>query len=474
MAATKKTPRRTGRAHQLPIRHLVYGGFATLIGIILLVSSLHLRRIEAINESFLRLQQIERFGNDISDVSRRTSSLRNTVAAYVSGPTKPRQDAAATDMAQLADRVEELRKTVTEGRYLAPLDELAEHLGAYSKSLDRLIAARRRPVATKAGAEKAAAQDIENDGLEAERTAERLTQSTASDATEVARWLEQILSDSGRDGRWIALIGVVLALACAGIVVHLTVRPLAVLTRAMELLAGGRLTEDVPYIERTNEIGQMARATRIFKLAMAELAAARDAAEAASRAKADFLAVISHEIRTPMNAVVGLSDLLSQARLSEDQHETVTTIRQSTQSLLTLIDNVLDFSKLEEGAFQLERVSFSVTDVAEDVGELFAAPAGERGIDIIVDVDPALPDRRLGDPARLRQVLLNLVVNGVKFTEQGRVTICIAADGPNRVKFAVSDTGIGMTPEQQSRLFQPFSQAHTPRQGATAGRVLVS
>jgi signal transduction histidine kinase len=374
----------------------------------------------------------------------------------------------SADIAQLTGRLQALRMTETEEPYARLVDDLVGRLNEIDQSFQRYVVARRRvSIPGVRGAVQPSNQEVDNDATEAEKAASAIETAVAGGVAEIGDRLQLTLAESDRKSRLAVLISIFLGAGCAAVIVRLTVQPLYALTRVMELLAGGRLNEEVPYTDRGNEIGQMARATSIFKLAMAELGAARDAAEAAARAKADFLAVMSHEIRTPMNAVVGLSDLLSQARLPNDHHETVLTIRQSTQSLLTLIDNVLDFSKLEEGAFTLERVAFNISDVVEDVGELFATPAEDKGVSLLIDVDPSLRNRRLGDPARLRQVLLNLVVNAVKFTETGSVSVHVEPDGPDGVLFSVTDTGIGLTQEQQSRLFQPFTQAGAPLSRST-------
>jgi signal transduction histidine kinase/CheY-like chemotaxis protein len=451
------------RAHELLIRHVLYAGFSALIVIVGLSSIFYQNTVRVIRADFDKLYTLQHLGNGLADVSARVTALHAALGIYEAAPTKQRQDAIGADIAAVTGRVQALRMTEAEEPYAHLIDELTNRLNDIDDSFQRFAGARRRITApaARSSVPPPSAQEVDGDAEDMERAVTAIQSAVTGGVAEIGDRLQLTLAESDRKSRLAVLISIFLGAGCAAVIVRLTVQPLYALTRVMELLAGGRLNEEVPYTDRGNEIGQMARATSIFKLAMAELGAARDAAEAAARAKADFLAVMSHEIRTPMNAVVGLSDLLSQARLPNDQHETVLTIRQSTQSLLTLIDNVLDFSKLEEGAFTLERVAFSISDVVEDVGELFATPAEEKGVSLIVDVDPSLNNRRLGDPARLRQVLLNLVVNGVKFTERGWVGVTVEPDGPDGVLFSVTDTGIGLTPEQQSRLFQPFSQADT-------------
>jgi len=195
------------------------------------------------------------------------------------------------------------------------------------------------------------------------------------------------------------------------------------------------------------------------------LAEARDAAEAATRAKSSFLAMMSHEIRTPMNGVMSMAEMLEQTDLTKDQRDMSTVIRGSASALLTIINDILDFSKIEAGKLEIETVAFSLVDLIEGCGELMASRAEEKGIGLVVDLDPSIPDRLVGDPTRLRQILLNLMGNAVKFTERGEVqlktTLVERGDGTVRLRFGVTDTGIGLTPEQLEKLFQPFTQADT-------------
>jgi len=213
----------------------------------------------------------------------------------------------------------------------------------------------------------------------------------------------------------------------------------------------------------------------------AELGTALKAAQAAAKAKAEFLANMSHEIRTPMNGVIGMLELLDSDRLDPQQRGMLETARNSADSLLTLINDVLDFSKIDAGRLELESIELELRPIVDDVALLFSRQAQAKNVGLTCNVDEGVPAVVRSDPTRLRQILANLVSNAVKFTERGEVLIGVhvaagqasrraESDEPVMIEIQVRDTGIGMTPEALSKLFQAFTQADastTRRYGGT-------
>ena len=232
------------------------------------------------------------------------------------------------------------------------------------------------------------------------------------------------------------------------------------------LLIGGQLIEDGIIVTLTD--------ISALKETEAELKRAKETAEDAARAKADFLANMSHEIRTPMNAVIGMTQLALKADPSPRVHNYLSKIQSSSQLLLGVINDILDFSKIEARKMGLDRTSFELGQLLDDVSALITEKASSKGLALIIATDSDVPERLIGDPLRLQQVLLNLANNAVKFTERGEVEIRVKlqrrqADSVE-LRFEVRDTGIGLSPEQQDQLFQSFQQADsstTRRYGGT-------
>ncbi len=233
--------------------------------------------------------------------------------------------------------------------------------------------------------------------------------------------------------------------------------------RLAHTLDGMRENLRASYSEIRANNAELERMGLVKDRAMEDLGKALAASHAANKAKDEFLATMSHELRTPMNGIIGMTHLLMQTRLDEEQRDAAETVRGSAEALLVIVNDVLDFSKLNAGKMDLAPVSLDPRSLVQDVQNLFRHAAAEKGLVLTSQIDSSVPQRVMADPTRLRQILVNLVGNAVKFTQVGSVTVQVGVQGWRggriELRFSVADTGIGISSASRARLFQPFTQA---------------
>ena len=260
-------------------------------------------------------------------------------------------------------------------------------------------------------------------------------------------------------------LGVVLALG-AGMALTLSItRPIEGVVQVLVAVASGDLNQRLEF-DSGDEIGQMSKtlnwAIAELRTARQELIAARETALAASQAKSEFLSSMSHEIRTPMNAVLGMGELLAETQLDLEQRRYLTVMNSNGESLLELINSILDLAKIESGRLQIESIAFDLNELIDKLLATFGSRAHIKGLELAARIAPGVAEHLVGDPLRLRQILVNLIGNAVKFTELGEVILVIdhdpEANEPGRLRFTVSDTGIGIPADKIEAVFSSFTQ----------------
>ena len=472
-----------------------------LIGAIsVVVAAYSMRQMRSIDAQYAALIDKEAQGAlHISDAALLLAESNRIVYAVL---TAQEEAAMRAELSQLAQLQAQFHGKIAEALALMPHD--AAPLQSIRQQADASFQLARRIVEAAALWRGDRALQIIHDEFEPvlhalQQEMRQLRQRSAADFQQSSRQLGDTTRTTLLTTALAGGLGLVFVIALSAWVgVHQISRPITRLTHGMQQLTRRAYDTVVEGTERRDEVGTMAQALQVFKDSMQRadrlaievvarehqqqiLALAKEAAERTAEEKAEFLAMMSHEIRTPLNAILGLTQLAQKERLEAVQRERVEKMHRAGRHLLSVIDDILDFSKVDGGHLVLESTSFQPRQLMGDVADLFTEKARAKGLALHVEVDSDVPPVVWGDPHRVGQILINYVNNALKFTAQGhvRIHLQLAAEDARGLllRGAVSDTGIGLTPEQQAHLFQAFHQADasiTRRFGGTGLGLAIS
>jgi len=363
---------------------------------------------------------------------------------------------------ELAAALAGLSEDATQPKDLQDLAQLREHLESYTLAIDE----RKSGILAGRLADPAAAGRLDGDYRNNIALAEGLARKLAASALAGAQELEVAQLSEQRRRVVVFLVAPLVAVLVGWVlgrrVSRSIVEPFTVTMRALEQLAAGNLEVEVPRMGegepgRTREA--LVHAISEMRQDRATLASERAKALEASRTKSEFLANVSHELRTPLNGLLGMTRLVQESLEAPEHRASLQHALDSGQTLLRLLNDILDISRIESGRLELEPMAFDPLELLEGLGQTFGGLASEKGLCFVLEHAEGLADRFCGDTLRLRQVLGNLVSNAIKFTEAGTVTLSASRGATGGLRFAVRDQGIGIAPEKLASIFEPFTQA---------------